>query len=58
MLTDYLCCAGEKEEYRDILLRRPEKPSNMPVLERIEGTRDGLRIRTYLEELREMGVNL
>lgn len=56
MLTDYLCCAEDKyiysgriDPFRDDMCK--------PILERIGGTRDGMRIRHHIERLRKLGVD-
>ena len=55
MLTDYLVCA----EDRHVLAGRidPFTSDNRPIIERIGGTLDGMRIRRYIERLRELGVD-
>ena len=52
MLRDYMCCA-------DFLAAiDPDTPARrgMTILERIDGTIDGMRIRRYIDELTELGV--
>lgn len=56
MLTDYLCCA----EDRHILSGNidPFATDNRPILEKLAGTRDGMRIRHHIARLRELGIDV
>ena len=58
MLTDYLLCAGDKYLYVDALKGIERTDFDTPILKRIEDTKDGMRIRMFIDRLHEIGVDV
>lgn len=57
ILTDYLCCANDKYIYSGRIDPFGDDACR-PILERIDGTRDGMRIRHHIARLHELGVDV
>ena len=60
MLTDYLVCAEDKYLLDDALHHtdRMAGTQGVPIIKRIEGTKEGERIQRYIDRLHEMGVDV
>ncbi len=61
MLTDYLCCADNRHSLQHAIHKGKlsvYKPGCGTILERISETRDGIKIRDYLDTMKEMGHEL
>ena len=61
MLTDYLCCADTCHLLYHVTHKGKHsvyRPAGGTLLERISETRDGIKIRDYLDTMKEMGHEL
>jgi hypothetical protein len=59
MLTDYLECAGDLYSFESNDYHALEDYNlNVPVLKRIENRYHGIKIRGYLNHLKELGIDL
>lgn len=59
MLTDYLECAGDLDLFENNGYHALEDYNlNMPILKRIENKYHGIKIRGYLNHLKELGIDL
>lgn len=59
MLTDYLVCAGGMFRLADVIFYTDRMDDDdVPILTRIQDTREGMRIQRYIDRLHEMGVDV